>query len=128
MLVSVMSFLLIFLGVSLGHANPKKRLDEGTQTCRVFNVDSAWWGEGAKIFKRNCKSCHFQGNDKGAPFLYSESKPPRGWNRVFFKKYPQCAKDGSWGNLTLNDQLMLNDYLFRYGADTYDPNDAESCG
>ena len=126
----VLMVMVIFLvaGVSQGQASPKKRFDQTTQTCRIFDKDSLWWGEGAKIFKKSCKSCHFRGNDEGAPFLYSESKSPRAWNRVFFKKYPACAKDGSWGNLALNDQLLLNDYLYRNGADTYDPNDADDCG
>ncbi len=127
-IICTAAFVFVFTMVSFGHASPKKRYDPGTQTCRVFTIDSLWWGQGAKIFQNNCKSCHYRGNKQGAPFLYSESKPPRGWNRVFEKKYPQCAKDGSWGDLTLDDQLILNDYLYRNGADTYDPNSAEDCG
>lgn len=127
-LVVVVMVLFVFLGVSLAQASPKKRFDPGTQTCRIFDKESTWWGNGAEIFRSNCKSCHFRGNDKGAPFLYSESKSSRAWNRVFFKKYPECAQDGSWGNLTLEDQLVLNDYLYRNANDTYDPNDADDCG
>lgn len=119
---------LLFVCATLVQASPKKRFDEATQTCRIFNKDSTWWGEGAKIFQNNCKTCHFTGNDVGAPFLHSESKSPKAWNRVFFKKYPDCAKDGSWEKLTLNDQLLLNDYLYRNGANTYNPNDADDCG
>ncbi|MEW6290793.1 MAG: c-type cytochrome [Thermodesulfobacteriota bacterium] len=111
-----------------GQASPDKRFDQGTQTCRILGFDSMWWGDGAKIFQNNCKSCHYRGNDKGAPFLYAESKSPEAWNRVFFKKYPQCAKDGSWGALSLGDQLKLNDYLYRNGANTYNPNTASDCG
>lgn len=127
-MVCMIVFSFVFVGDSVGHASPKKRFDPGTKTCRVFNNDSMWWGKGAQIFKSNCKTCHVRGNDKGAPFLYSESKSPKGWNRVFFKKYPQCAKDGSWANLTLNDQLLLNDYLYRNGANTYNAYDATDCG
>ena len=108
-------------------ASPTKRFDPTTNTCRIFNFDTNWWGTGSKIFKQNCKSCHFHGNDQGAPFLHSESKSPRAWNRVFYKKYPKCAKDGSW-NLNIQEQLVLNDFLYKYGADTYDANDAEDCG
>ena len=127
-MIALVTAVCVFLGAALVQASPKKRFDPGTKTCRILGHDSMWWGEGAKIFQNNCKSCHVRNNDKGAPFLYSESKSPKGWNRVFFKKYPECAKDGSWGNLTLNDQLKLNDYLYRNGADTYDPNDADDCG
>ena len=109
------------------NASPTKRFDPTTKTCRIFNFDTNWWGTGSKIFKQNCKSCHYRGNDKNAPFLYTESKSPRAWNRVFYKKYPQCAKDGSW-NLELKEQLVLNDFLYKYGADTYDANDANDCG
>lgn len=118
----------LLFGAQGGYASPQKRFDPTTQTCRILGFDSMWWGEGAKIFQNSCKSCHFRENDKGAPFLYSESKSPAAWNRVFYKKYPACAKDGSWGNLTLNDQLLLNDYLYRNGANTYDPNNAADCG
>ncbi|MEN8141564.1 MAG: hypothetical protein ABFR97_10115 [Thermodesulfobacteriota bacterium] len=110
------------------HASPRKRFDPGTQTCRIFDFESGWWGQGNKIFKARCKSCHTKDNKEGATFLYSESKSPKGWNRVFHKKRAQCYKDGHWAGLSLEEQLMLNDYLYRNGANTYDPNDAEDCG
>ncbi|MFH1216727.1 MAG: hypothetical protein V1706_09530 [Pseudomonadota bacterium] len=126
--VAVLLFAVFLFGSDACYAGPVKRFDPTTQTCRIFGFDSMWWGKGAKIFQNNCKTCHIRGNDKGAPFLYSESKSPKAWNRVFFKRYPACARDGSWGNLTLNDQLLLNDYLYRNGANTYDPNNAADCG
>lgn len=105
-------------------ARPLKRFDPGTRTCRVFTFKGNW--AGYKTFANNCKTCHYRNNDKGAPFLFTESKTPKGWNRVFAKKYPACAKDGSWGELTLKDQLYLNDYLFTNGLGTYDAN--TDCG
>ncbi|MBU0483333.1 MAG: cytochrome c [Proteobacteria bacterium] len=110
-------------------ATPKKRLDEATQTCRILTFyNSGWASPGSKIFKKSCKSCHYQGNDKGAPFLYSESKSMKGWNRVFLTRYPECAKNGSWSSLSMEDILQVNDYLYRNAANTYNPKDAEDCG
>ncbi len=114
---------LSFSFIMNAQATPRKRLDPGTRTCRVFDYQSGWWGEGKKIFLQRCKTCHTRDNDVGATFLHSESKTPAAWNRVFFKKYPKCYKDGQWGDLNLEDQLLLNDYLYRYGDGTYNPND-----
>ena len=121
--------LAVFCLPATGQATPKKRFDEETQTCRILDFyNSGWVSEGSKIFAESCKNCHYRDNDKGAKFLYSESKTMKGWNRVFNAKYPQCAKDGYWTGLTPEDLLKLNDYLFRNAANTYDPNDAEDCG
>lgn len=121
--------LTIFFSTSLAcHASPRKRFDPGTKTCRELGFESGWWGEGNKIFKSQCKSCHTKDNKVGATFLYSESKSPKGWNRVFFRKRAKCYKDGHWAELSLEKQLLLNDYLYKNGANTYDPNDAEDCG
>lgn len=110
-------------------ATPKKRLDEATQVCRILTFqNSGWVSEGSKIFAASCKGCHNRENDQGAPFLYSESKTMKGWNRVFFEQYPQCAKEGYWAGLSKDDLVKLNDYLFRNAANTYDPNDADDCG
>ena len=46
-----------------------------------------------------------------------------GWNTVFYKKYPECAKQGFWDKLTPDDLLNLNDYLFYNALDAYDPHD-----
>ena len=121
--------LVLFSSVGDSQATPKKRLDEATQVCRILTFhNSGWVSEGSKIFARSCKNCHSRDNDKGAKFLYSESKTMKGWNRVFLDKYPQCAKDGLWADLSKDDLMKLNDYLFRNAANTYDPNDAEDCG
>ena len=109
-------------------ASPQQRFDSGTKTCRVFGFDSGWWGTGGQIWRSKCKSCHTRDNDKGASFLYMESKSSKAWDRVFLEKYPQCAKDGEWDSLTMEETLQLNDYLYRFGANTYDPNDANDCG
>ena len=110
-------------------ASPKTRYDAGTQTCRVLSDgplewESRPWGEGGKLFQNNCKSCHSRNNDKGAPFLWVESKNSEGWNRVFATRSPKCAKDGSWDNMTLEQQLKLNDYLYRWAANTQDITDS----
>jgi mono/diheme cytochrome c family protein len=110
-------------------ATPKKRLDEASQICRILTFqNSGWASEGSRIFAQSCKSCHTRDNDKGASFLHSESKTMKAWNRVFLEKYPQCAKDGQWANLSQEDLMKLNDYLFRNAANTYNPNDAADCG
>ncbi len=110
-------------------ASPTKRFDKTTQSCRILTFyNSGWVSAGAKKFRQSCKVCHFRGNDKGAKFLYAESKTMKGWDRVFFRKYPQCAKDGSWDKINQEDLLAINDYLYRNANNTYDPNDAEDCG
>lgn len=120
---------LIFLQAPSGMASPNKRLDEATQTCRLLNFHNAGWkSEGAKIFKSSCKNCHYRDNDKGATFLHTGSKTMKGWNRVFFTKFPECAKSGEWDHLSQEQLLALNDFLFMNASNTYDPNSARDCG
>ncbi|MDF1578049.1 MAG: hypothetical protein RQ753_01410 [Desulfurivibrionaceae bacterium] len=123
-------FSLVILGSAVdGEATPKKRLDEATQVCRILTFqNSGWASEGSRIFTESCKSCHTRDNDRGATFLHSESKTMAAWNRVFYEKYPQCAKSGQWDRLSAEDLRKLNDYLFRNAANTYNPNDADDCG
>jgi len=117
------------VGLVPAQASPGKRFDERTQSCRFLNTyNSGWSSEGARIFKASCKSCHFRGNDRSAPFLHSESKGMKGWNRVFAERYPKCAKNGAWARLSEDDLLKLNDYLFYNAANTYDANSAADCG
>ena len=130
-ILSLVLFALVLLATTL-HARPSKRFDERTQTCRVLSYgqldwDSEPWGRGGQKFKEVCKSCHFKGNDKGATFLHAESKSSKGWNRVFTKRRAQCAKDGSWAVLTEEEIQLVNDYLFRNSADSFDPF-TNSCG
>ncbi|NOX25796.1 MAG: hypothetical protein GXP59_06745 [Deltaproteobacteria bacterium] len=117
--------LFLYWAVQAG-ASPVKRYDALSKTCRIFTHADLW--AGYKIFRKNCKRCHFRGNKKQAKFLYTESKVRKGWDRVFATKYPPCAKDGSWGKLTGEQLARLNDYLFKNAADTYDPYDATDCG
>ena len=110
-------------------ASPNKRLDPTTGTWRPLNYYNAGWvSDGAKIFKEACKSCHYRGNDKSAPFLYTESYPSKGWNRVFADRWPKCAKSGAWDKLSQEDLLQLNDFLFMNAANTYDSYSARDCG
>lgn len=108
---------------------PGSRFDEGSQMCRQLTFpNSSWASEGAALFRKTCKACHYRGNDKGARFLHSESLTPRAWNRVFFEKYPKCAQDGAWAGLDTEQLRKVNDYLYRNAYGTYDANSAESCG
>lgn len=116
--------ILLALTIIEAQAIPTKRLDPGSQTCRTFTSATLW--EGREIFVNSCKTCHTRDNDKNAPFLHTESKTMNGWNRVFLQKYPECAKNGSWGNLDEEQIARLNDYLYRNAADSWDPN-ALSC-
>jgi len=118
--------LLLILCAMAAQAAPQGRILQGTQVCRTFSQNSLQ--NGYQLFQNSCKTCHFRGNPQGAPFLHSESKTPRGWDRVFFERYPKCAEDGSWAKLSDEDLLRLNDSLYRNAAGAYAPCDAESCG
>lgn len=114
-------------------ARPSERYDSGTQMCRLIatgNLDweSEPWGTGGIKFREVCKSCHSRNNDQGAPFLHAESFTAEGWNTVFEKRRKPCARDGSWDVLSQEEILLVNDYLYRNGNWTYNPNDADSCG
>jgi hypothetical protein len=107
------------------NARPMHRYDAFTKSCRNLTEgkpewNSRVWGKGGDTFRKSCKAFHFRGNDKGASFLWVESKSSKGWNRVFASGYPKCAKDGSWKQIPLEQRLALNDYLFRFGKDTQD--------
>ena len=126
--LSLAALLLIPALSNQAAAAPKTRYDATTQTCRVLNDgplewESRPWGEGGKLFKDVCKSCHTRNNDTGAPFLWVESKNSTGWNRIFETRSPKCAKQGAWDGITLEQQLKLNDYLYRWAANSQDPND-----
>ena len=125
-------FLMAAVGVSLVMAatvvlaRPAKRLDPGTQTCRIFTPASI--AEGRQLFKDVCKSCHSRDNTVGAPFVHSESKISRAWNRVFETRFPACAKDGAWAALSDEQLRRINDFLFMNSADSYDPQSGKDCG
>jgi len=129
--ISTISLALLVLAVLAAavQASPRKRLDPLTKTCRILNFYTAGWkSPGAKIWKNSCKSCHHRDNTVGAPFLHTESKTPKAWTRVFVKRYPKCARTGKWDDLSLEQIVALNDFLYMNAAGTYDPNDAEDCG
>ena len=109
------------LTLSSAAAKDLKRYDPVTKSCRILGFDSFWGGKGRRLFDQKCKVCHTKDNSKDIPFLHAESKSPKGWTRVFFTRYPKCAKTGAW-QVTLDETLLINDYLYRNGADTYDPN------
>jgi len=117
--------LLVVCSAAFALARPAKRIDERTQTCRVLNsgpleMASRPYGEGGKLFVALCKSCHYRNNDKGASFLWAESKTSKAWNRVFAQRYPQCAKAGEWDTLTEEQLMRVNDYLYRFSYDSRD--------
>ncbi len=105
--------------VSSVMASPGHRYDYTTKSCRSFadghaEWDSRPWGEGGKVFRVVCKKCHSRGKNEDAPFLYVESKTSKGWNRVFAEHKVKCAKAGAWDVMSLDQELKLNDYLFRF--------------
>lgn len=127
------TLLIIIWSTGVLQARPTKRYDKSTEMCRFIadgklDWESEGWGIGGQKFREVCKSCHTRNNDKGAPFLHAESMSSTGWNSVFAKRRAKCARDGSWDILTADELLMVNDYLYRNANDTYDPNDADSCG
>lgn len=127
--MSLAALLLVPAFTSQANAAPQTRYDATTQTCRVLSDgplewDSRPWGEGGKLFKDVCKGCHTRDNDKGAPFLWVESKTSAGWNRVFETRSPKCAKTGAWEGINLDQQMKLNDYLYRWAANSRDKNDS----
>ncbi len=106
-------------------ARPEYRFDDNTHTCRdlkdgQLEWDSRGYGEGGKIFKELCKNCHSRDNEAGAPFLWTESKTSQAWNRVFTKRYPQCAQNGSWEGITAEQLRKVNDYLYRFSENSRD--------
>ncbi len=117
------------LSVTAVMARPAKRYDAKTKTCRVLSSgplewESLPWGMGGKGFHNVCQSCHTQGEDSKAPFLWTESKSSKGWNRLFADTKVQCANDGSWDAFTEDQLQMVNDYLYSWSSTSLDRNDA----
>ena len=131
--VCVLAMISLFCFAVGVHARPTERFDQRTQMCRLIaktplDWESEPWGTGGRKFREVCKSCHSRENESGAPFLHTESYTSAAWNRIFFKRRKKCARNGSWDVLSEEELLLVNDYLYRNGAWTYDPNDADSCG
>ena len=115
---AIVMFLVIMIYSLQAHANPVTRYDAASNTTRVLSEGPLYWernawGEGGKTIKTKCPSCH-NGNDKSAPFLWTESKNQDAWNRVFATRYPKCAQDGSWKGISDEQLRMVNDYLWRW--------------
>jgi hypothetical protein len=126
-------FYTFFYLVQTGQARPVKRYDERTKMCRFLadgrlDWESEPWGTGGIKFREVCKSCHHRNNNKGATFIHAESYTSKAWNSIFTKRRKKCARDGSWDVLSEDELQMVNDYLYRNGDWTYDPNSADSCG
>ena len=102
------------------------RFDPATQTSRALEYKNTF--DGYKLYKSNCKSCHYRGNDKGARYMNEDSRTMMGWNAVFFRKNVRCAKDGSWDKLSAEELTYVNDYLYSKAYDTWDPRSNKSCG
>jgi len=102
------------------------RFDPATQTSRALEFKNTF--DGYKLYKSNCKNCHFRGNERGALYMNEDSRTMMGWNAVFYRKNVQCAKDGSWAKLSAEELMFINDYLYSKAYDTWDPRSAKSCG
>jgi NAD-dependent dihydropyrimidine dehydrogenase PreA subunit len=131
--VAIFVFCSMVYSVQFVEARPGKRYDERTKMCRVIgdgvlDWESEPWGKGGIKFREVCKSCHTQKNDKGASFVHAETYTAEGWNKFFVKRNKKCAQDGSWDALSADEIQLVNDYLYRNGNWTYDPNDVDSCG
>ncbi len=99
------------------------RFDPVTQKSRPLIFTNTY--PGYVVFTEVCKSCHHQGNDKGASFLHSESKTQEAWKRVFLTRYPECAKKGYWDDIPQEKLLQLHDYLHSEARDHYNPYSAK---
>ncbi len=126
--IAIIPVILLAAFVLEAGARPEYRFDDNTQSCRnlkdgQLEWDSRGYGEGGKVFKELCKSCHYRDNNKGAPFLWTESKTSEAWNRVFTQKYPECAKNGSWDSVTAEQLRKVNDYLYRFSENSRDTFD-----
>jgi len=102
------------------------RFDPATKTSRALEFKNTF--DGYKLYKSNCKSCHFRGNDRGARYMNEDSRTMMGWNVLFYRKNVRCAKDGSWAKLSAEELMYINDYLYSKAYDTWDPRTAKSCG
>jgi cytochrome c len=102
------------------------RFDPATQTSRALEFKNTY--DGYRLYKSNCKSCHFRGNERGARYMNEDSRTMKGWNTLFFKKNVRCARDGSWAKLSPEELMDINDYLYSTAYDTWDPRSNKSCG
>lgn len=116
---TLLMFLVILCYSMQAYAKPLTRYDAASNTSRVLSYgplgwESQAWGEGGKTFKTFCQSCHNSRNDKGAHFLWSESKNQKAWDRVFETRYPKCAQDGTWSAISDEQLRRVHDFLWRW--------------
>jgi hypothetical protein len=131
-IVAVFVFCSFIYSVHTSEARPGTRYDERTRMCRIvgdgaLGWESEPWGLGGIKFREVCKSCHSRNNDQGAPFVHAESYTSKAWNSIFTKRSKVCALNGSWDVLSEEELQLVNDYLYRNGNWTYDPNSSDSC-
>ncbi len=84
--------------------------------------------EGYELFRANCKQCHFRGNEANAPFLCPELKTKNAWNRVFARDNRTVEANGCLKDLSAEQLMDLNDYLYTHAKDSRNPNDEMECG
>ncbi len=121
MVGSLLGVIFLFISASVLAEVPDRRFDPLNQTCRIFQFTQM--REGAGFFKKVCLRCHDGSYDNGMRFmpeLIPRSFSPERWTRIFTEKYPLCAQDGSWKELSAEELLKLNDYLYRGGYGTWE--------
>ena len=121
MIGSLLGVLLLLLGASVRAEVPDRRFDPINQTCRIFQF--AQMREGARFFRGVCLRCHNATFDNGMrpmSVLIPRSFSPERWTRIFTEKYSLCAQNGSWKELSADDLLKLNDYLYSGGYGTWE--------
>jgi len=121
MIGSLLGVLLLLLSASVRAEVPDRRFDPVHQTCRIFQFEQM--REGARFFKGVCQRCHNAAFDNGIRpmlVLIPRSFSPERWTRIFTEKYSLCAQNGSWKELSADDLLKLNDYLYRGGYGTWE--------
>lgn len=83
-------------------------------------VDGGNPRKGKHLYKKSCKTCHSAGGEGGE--LTPMSKTMKQWDRVFEKKKHDQA---AWENLSEQDLLDINQFLFDFAADSDQP---ATCG
>lgn len=107
--------------VSASAAVLDRRFDPLHKSCRIFQFEQM--REGARFFKGVCQRCHNPAYDNGIRpmlVLVPRSFSPARWTRILTEKYPLCARNGSWEELSADELLKLNDYLYRGGYGTWE--------
>lgn len=88
----------------------------------AFAVDGGNPKKGKYLYKKSCKACHVEGAEGGA--LTPLNKTQAQWDR-FFEKDKHSAKASAWSDLSEQDLLDIQQFLFDHAADSDQP---ETCG